>query len=132
MLKEHSRSFKYRDHARRESDFHVQGTAWRFKKVAADFVCDNGVVEVSLLHSYCMSDGETSIYIRSSYSEAVSTQHGSLECIGFNRSDLGGTVPLLGYSSRCPALHLICHALCSDTLISRIYRVKYAYSSSMT
>ena len=31
-------------------DFHVRGTAWRFKKVAADFVCDNGVVEVSLLH----------------------------------------------------------------------------------
>ena len=51
--------------------------------------------------------------------------------IGVNRTDLGGTVPLLGYSSRCPALHLICHALCSDTLISRIYRVKYAYSGSM-
>ena len=53
------------------------------------------------------------------------------ESIGVNRTDLGGTVPLLGYSSRCPALHLICHALCSDTLISRIYRVKYAYSGSM-
>ena len=25
--------------------------------------------------------------------------------IGVNRPDLGGTVPLLGYSSRCPALH---------------------------
>ena len=33
-----------------------------------------------------------------------------LECIGVvsigvNRPDLGGTVLLLGYSSRCPALH---------------------------
>ena len=35
---------------RESRDFHVRGTAWRFKKVAADFVCDNGVVEVSLLH----------------------------------------------------------------------------------
>ena len=25
--------------------------------------------------------------------------------IGVNRPDLGGTVPLLGYSSRCPTLH---------------------------
>ena len=25
--------------------------------------------------------------------------------IGVNRPDLGGTVPLLGCSSRCPALH---------------------------
>ena len=52
-------------------------------------------------------------------------------CIGVNLPDSGGIVPLLGYSSRCPTLHLICHALCSDTLISRTYRVKYAYSSSM-
>ena len=42
--------------ARKSRDFHVRGTAWRFKKVAADFVYNNGVVEVGLL-----SDGETSI-----------------------------------------------------------------------
>ena len=55
-----------------------------------------------------------------------------IDYIGVNRPDLGGTVPLLGYSLRCPALRLICHALCSDTLISRTYRVKYAFSSSTT
>ena len=32
------------------STYIVRGTALCFKKVAADFVCDNGVVEVSLLH----------------------------------------------------------------------------------
>ena len=32
-------------------DFHVRARyCVTFKKVAADFVCDNGVVEVSLLH----------------------------------------------------------------------------------
>ena len=36
--------------ARESRNFHVRGTTRRFKKVAADFVCDNGVVAVNLLH----------------------------------------------------------------------------------
>ena len=40
----------YIDCTRESRDFHVQGTAWHFKKVAADFACDNGIIEVSLLH----------------------------------------------------------------------------------
>ena len=35
---------------REPRDFHVRGTEQRFKKVAADFVCDNGIIEVSLLY----------------------------------------------------------------------------------
>ena len=31
-------------------DFHVRSTKWRFTKVAADFVYDYGIVEVSFLH----------------------------------------------------------------------------------
>ena len=30
--------------------FHMRGTEQNFKKVAADFVCDNGIIEVSLLY----------------------------------------------------------------------------------
>ena len=59
LLKEHLRSFKNREwrynyidknvrqlraRERESRDFHKQGIA------AADFVCNNGVVEVSLLH----------------------------------------------------------------------------------
>ena len=36
----------YVDCTRATRDFHVRGTVWRFKKVSADFVCDNGIVEV--------------------------------------------------------------------------------------
>ena len=43
-------------------------------------MCENGIVEVA----YCMSDGETSIYTGSSYREAISTLHVTLE----NGSDL--------------------------------------------
>ena len=31
-------------------DFHMRDTACRFKKFAANFVRDNGIIEVSLLH----------------------------------------------------------------------------------
>ena len=35
---------------RESQDIHVRGTASRFKEIEADYVCDNGVVEVRLLH----------------------------------------------------------------------------------
>ena len=41
-------------------------------------MCDNGVVEISLLHVH-LYNGETSILTRYSYREAVSTQHDALE-----------------------------------------------------
>ena len=38
-------------------NIHVRGMVWRFKKIAADFVCDNGVVGVSLLHVWWWNFG---------------------------------------------------------------------------
>ena len=40
----------YVDCAHESRDFYMRCTACRFKKVAADFVCGNGVVDINLLH----------------------------------------------------------------------------------
>ena len=53
--------------------------------------------------------------------------------IGVNRPDLGGTVPLLGCSSHCPAIYtgLVPLYMQRHTYTAYIPR-KYAYSSRMT